>query len=115
MKLKLGQIVNASQPLNGLLSEKLPISAAFKLSSIAKKVEEVLKSYDEIRNKLVEKYGEDNQISPESENWEDFVKEMNELLATDQTLTVDKVKKSDLNGCKISASDLMALEFMIKK
>lgn len=115
MKIKLGQIVNSQQPLQSLLQEKMPFSTAFKLSSIVKKVNGSLETFEELRGKLIQKYGEDDKIDPKHENWEKFVEEMNELLLTEQTLTIDKIKQSELSKCQISASDLLALEFMIKE
>lgn len=115
MKIKLGQLVNSMEPLNNLLAEKMPISTAFRLSSIVKKVQGVLEDYDKLRGELIKKYGKDDKIEPTDKNWEKFVKEMNELLATEQTLSIDKIDKSSLSKCEMSARDLMALEFMIKK
>ena len=115
MKLILGQIVNAQQPLSSLLEQKMPIATAFRLSTIVKKVNEVLETFESHKGDLIKKHGEDDKIDPKSKNWEKFVKEMNDLLVTEQTLNIDKVEQSALSKCEISTADLLALEFMIKK
>ena len=115
MKLKLGQIVGASEPLGKLIQEKMPISTAFRVSTVLKKVQGVLENYDESRKKLIEKYGEDGEIKQESKNWEKFLEEMNELLATETKLDVEKIKESALSKVEIAPSDLIAMEWLFKK
>tara|TARA_R110002020_G_scaffold372202_2_gene583698 strand:+ start:757 stop:1104 length:348 start_codon:yes stop_codon:yes gene_type:complete len=115
MKLKLGQIVGSSEPLGKLMNSSVPISTAFRLSSILKKVQGVLETYDESRKVLIEKHGENGEIKPESKNFNKFVDEMNELLETETKLDVEKIEQSSLSKVEITPSDLLALEWLIKE
>ena len=115
MKVTLGQIVGSSEPLGKLVQEKMPISTAFRLSSIMKKVQGVLETYDESRKTLIEKHGKDGEIKPESKNWDKFIDEMNELLQTETKLDVEKVKSSSLSKVECTPADLLALEYLIEE
>ena len=115
MKLKLGIIVGSNEPLAKLMTSSVPISTAFRLKEVLKKVQEVLSSYDETRKELIEKYGKDGEIEPNSKNWQKFVDEMNELLMTETDVKVKKISQSSLSKVEISASDISALEWLIEE
>ena len=97
------------------MSSAMPISTAFRLSSILKKVQGVLETYDENRKLLIEKHGKDGEISPESKNFKKFVEEMNELLATEEKLDVEKIDQSSLSKVEIAPAQLIALEWLINE
>mgnify|MGYP001497026414 CR=1 FL=1 len=115
MKVKLGQIVAGSEPLGRLMGEKVGVQTAFRMAGVLKKVQAELETYDETRKGLIEKHGKDGEIKPESKNWEKFLTEMNELLETEVKLDVEKVKSENLAKIECSATDLVALDWLIEE
>ena len=115
MKLTLGTIVGSQEPIGKLMTATMPISTAFRLSSILKKVQGVLETYDENRKTLIEKHGENGEITPESKNFKKFVEEMNELLGTETKKKKKKIDQSSLSKVEIAPADLIALEWLIKE
>ena len=115
MKVKIGTIVSTAEPITRLMTEKMAISVAFKLKQTLALLQEQIKTYDETRVELINKHGKDGEIKPESKNFNKFVNEMEELLATEVKLDVEKISQSDLNKIEITPADLMALEWLIEE
>jgi len=115
MKIKLGLIVSSNEPLGKLMTSVVPISTAFRLKEVLKEVQKTLESYDSTRKELIEKYGKDGEITPKAKDWEKFVTEMNELLGTETKIDVEKINQSSLSKVEISASDISALDWLIKE
>jgi|TARA_R110000824_G_scaffold267731_1_gene456544 hypothetical protein len=115
MKLKLAKIVGSNEPLSKLMTSVVPISTAFRLKEVLKEVQKSLESYDETRKELITKHGKDGEITPKSKDWDKFVTGMNELLETETKLDVEKINQSALSKVEISASDISALDWLIKE
>ena len=115
IKTKLANLVNCVEPLGKLMQMQMPAATAFRCAKLLKVVEGELQIYDEQRKKLVEKYGEDDKVDPESKNWDKFVEEMNSILAEDVSLNATKIKEENLSKIEISPADIMNLSWMIKE
>tara|TARA_Y100000361_G_scaffold17424_1_gene13598 strand:- start:10216 stop:10572 length:357 start_codon:yes stop_codon:yes gene_type:complete len=115
IKTKLANLVNSVEPLSKLMQKPMPSATAFRCAKLLKAVEAELQIYDEQRKKLIEKYGEDDKVDPESKNWDKFVEEMNGLLAEDVSLSATKVKEENLSKIEISPADIMNLSWLIKE
>ena len=118
MKLTNGEIFASREPLEALLQMKFPVAISFKLAKTATKVNEALKVIEGVRNGLINRYGAPNDlgqmwVAPNSENFELFVKEFNDLLAIEVEVAIDKVKlPEEVDGLpfEVEPSLLMALE-----
>ena len=115
MKLKLAVLVQSSEPLSKLMNNPMPSATAFKCAKVLKAVSSELEAYEEARKKAIETHGKDGEISEKSKNWDKFVKELNELLATDVKLDVEKVKSENLSKVEVSPTDLIALDWLIEE
>lgn len=115
--MKLGSIVGAMEALNNLSNEKVPVSTAFKLKKIIRSIEGDLKSYDDLRKGLFEKFGEKKEDSYEipKERLDDFYKELNDLLSTEVKTEITKLKLSDLGDLKIETKMLFSLDEFIEE
>lgn len=89
-ELTLVRIDELANAIDNLVNMDISLSGVdtiniFKDQSVLTKASE---PFRKTRDKLIEKYGDDNQsINPSSKNWDIFAKEMNKIL--EQTETVD--------------------------
>ena len=132
MKLNNGEIFNANQPLGKLMQEKFPVRVSYGLAKLANKLNPQLKIIEDVRQGLVKKYGETDEetkqlaVKQDSENFEKFVAEFNELMEQEVELVIEKVKLPEkvaatCDAChhnmdkmlEIEPSVLMALEKFI--
>jgi len=124
MQLNNGEILNTKEPLQTLMGQKLPVKVSYNLAKLANKLNEELKTIEGVRDGLIRRYGEpkkDNPqqivVSPEGENFEKFVAEMNELLDQKTEVVISKVKlpeEVDGKPLEIKPAILMALEKFIE-
>ena len=117
MEIKLAELVNMQQALDKLVQMDLPIKQSFLLSKFAKKASVELQEFEEQRVKLVNKYGETDELtgttSVSPTGLEDFRRELDELTDVELFFDVPPVRIGDLENVKISVADLMALEPII--
>lgn len=115
MKLTLKQLQQAQPALKKLMNADLPIKSAFKLSRIAKAINDILEDLEQQRSKLVQKYGAPtNQgFTVKPENIPLFAKDFEELLSESVTISECSLRMNELeswDNIKLSAMDLIALE-----
>jgi hypothetical protein len=135
MKLTLNEILILSDELNGrvinpatqqkgkgLLSQKLSIRVKYALSNeINKKVIEFVKEFEDAKNDLVKKFG--NEVEGQSgvfsvpkEKLEDYYKDLNELLSIEKNIEVPDINIGELYN--IETEDYYPLlldKFLAKK
>lgn len=111
------------QSLNKIMRAEIPVKLAWKLKGMAKFLDDQNKTYDDMRKELLKKHGEKDdkgelkmdergQVVFKEDGKDKFIKEHRELL--EQPVEIkDKIKLSDINGIKLSASDLLVLEDII--
>jgi len=118
MKLSLRKILNSTSSISKLNEVELPIKISFRLSLLSKNLDYILKIYSDKLNIIFEKYGEkiDNeQIKIKHDNVELFTKEKNELEDEEVDVDVQEIKISEIESIKISAKDMMLLDWLIKE
>ena len=112
------QGLNVPGPLQKLLYQDLPASAAYDLVPLAEALEKEIERYDSVRNPLLQKFGEQkegtNYYEIQPENKEAFYNEMNEILEKEVSLPDVKIKASQLGNAKMSAGDLIKLKEFIE-
>ena len=118
MSLKLSQLVSAAPALLRLSAQPVKARIAFHLSKVMRLVEPELKAYDEARIKLLKELGKPKADHPEQYefldgNAEKFVMELNELLAQEVALEFKPLPFADIEQLEISASDVIALDWLI--
>jgi hypothetical protein len=120
MELKLIEIQRAQQAFQKIMNTDLPAKTAFRLSRIAKIVDEIYIQIEATRNKLVQKYGapagKTGNIIVKPENVATFQQEFSELLS-DETIELDvkPIKLEVLEEIKLTALDMLALEPFVKE
>jgi hypothetical protein len=119
MELKLIEIQRAQQAFQKVMNADLPVKVAFRLSRIAKAIDEVFVQIETIRNKLVQKYGasaENSAVTVKPENIARFQQEFGELLSEESVdLDIKPIKLGLLENFKLSALEMLALEPFIEE
>ena len=111
--LKVYQVININARIKNVIEGDSAINAAFKfkLLRLYAEIQGIVKDFEMTKDSLV-KYGKDvvdengeivpnqKRISPEDENWKDFIKEINAVSDSDV----------DVNFTPISAEELFSME-----
>lgn len=90
MEVTLGQIYASFNLLSRIVDQQLPIKLAFRFTKLIRSLNQEYQSLEGLRDKLVKKYGEEQEGGAHrvtEENREGFLKEFQELLET--TVEVD--------------------------
>jgi hypothetical protein len=125
--MKLGLISNPKfqEALIKLTEKEIPITLAFTLKGILKKVKEELEKYNSLKKELVEKYSkkdengkvlngkQEGSIQLEEATVQDFWKNILELDAMDVEMPKIDIKAFG-NKLEISVIDLLLLEELLK-
>ncbi len=132
MKVTNGEIMSCKGALEELVKIKLPVRASLQAAKFANKVSVKLKAIEEVRQGLIKTHGtkdDKGQISvnAQSPNWEQFVKEFNELMEIEEEFVFEKIRIPEkvtgtCDACKhnmdvtlqIEPSILMVLERFVE-
>ncbi len=122
MKLTNNEVWNSRESLLKLMEERFPVKTAYELAKLARKLKDQYEVIEDVRNGLVQTYGEKNesgQVSVEttSKNWAKFLEELTELMDTEVEIVCNKVRlpeKVDEKTIAIEPTVLMALERFIE-
>ena len=90
--LKLGEVFNLHEGLYKFNS--LTGKVGFRIWQSQHDIESEARMFQEKRNALIEKYGENGSVNSKSDNWKDFEKEFNELLNYEVEVKLHGIPKS---------------------
>ena len=117
IKVTVSNILNSEQALTNLSMQKLPASMAFQVVRLIKAIREEMDGINKSRMALTEKYGErqadgtliidenSHLASINKSLVNDFIKESNELLATEISISADPIPLSTLDGIDITPQE----------
>ncbi len=116
IKVRLSDIVNAQGALNELGTQRLVARAGLQIGRALRVVSAELETFNKTRQVLIEKHG--GIANPQTNRYDfkdeaAFNREFQDLLATEITLSVDKIKVDDLADCKIQIATMLALTWLI--
>lgn len=114
--MKLELLVNSQDALKKIIQADMPVKKSYELSKFTLLVEEKLKAFYNVHDKLVQKYwkeGKDGIFSVKKENLEKFGKDIDVLLQEEIEIDIPEISIDDLDG-KINASTLIQLSYLIK-
>jgi hypothetical protein len=130
MKVKLSEIINAQQSLQVLSSTQFPPDTgklAYAIARNIRKLDIEIKSFEDVRNKLFESYGEAVEEPDEKtgevkklkrikkENIEQFQKEVNEILEKEIEVDIWKIKYVELQPLGLKPIILVPIAFIIEE
>lgn len=118
--MKLHELVNSVQVLRDLSAKELKGSLSFKIFRICEAVDEHLKTYEEVRLKLLAQHGELSEdktsfIFEDDKKADAFNKAFAELLNTDVELPVALLTTKEIESIPaITVNDIRSLKWAIK-
>ena len=110
--LKVYQVIDINSRIKNIIEGESVINAAFKfkLLRLYSEIQGVVKDFEITKDSLVNKYGKDvvdesgeivpnqKRISPEDENWKDFIKEINAVSDSDVDVNFTPISVEELFG-----------------
>lgn len=118
MKVKLVDIYNSVPVMNKILETPLPASISFQLSKLLKTLNDEMKSIEEQRVKLVEKYGvkgEKEETVVPDENKAKFIQEFSDLLNTEIEVTFNPLSSSKFDALQLSVNEMSRVQFLFEE
>jgi hypothetical protein len=115
--MKMVNIVNAQPALEKIASVDLPLKLLYSLKKLMEKLEREMRFFNEERDKLIMKYGEqedDGAYRIPAENVADFQREANELGDIDVEWDVPPIVLPLMDGLELSYKELKTLEGFIE-
>lgn len=104
-KLKIKEVINASNALRQIAGTKLPVLVSFSFSLFLKSINPIFESYNENRLKLLEEFGtlnkEKNEFEFKEGNRQKYEKKYLELVEAEVEVKVPEIKLADLTDIKI--------------
>lgn len=120
MKLSNEKILNTINVLGNLNNTQLPIKLAYAISKNINKIDIELKTYNDEKVKLINKYAENSNehghIIIEEKHKEDWNNDISELLSIENEIDIHKIQLDDLLNANynISPAELSMIDFMIE-
>ena len=126
IEIKLGEIMNSMDTMQKLANVSFKGKTAFQIARILKKLDEEIKTFNDTRSTLIQKYGVKDEngklIVDEQGNCKlredgvvDFNKELNELLNTTIEINANKLDVNSLDEGDFTPADMIALEPFIEE
>lgn len=114
--MKLGELANKMPSLVKLGGIDLPAITAFRIKSLADKLEPHKSNYDEQMRKLFMKFGkeEDGRYVIKQDKAKEFLEERNKLDELEIDIDISEVEIALTNDISLSARDIATLEGVIK-
>lgn len=121
MKVKMSQVVEAYNWAMGASKEELPYTAAFIIASNVHNMESAVRSFEEQRKAMLDKYGkkdpegnlkakEDGSV--ELEDVERFMEEFSKLLECEAEILVNKIPTEAMAGSLIPTEKMSQICFL---
>lgn len=106
--------------LNGFIEimnghdEEMPVKFSYRLMTNVRCLRDELKTYDDVYKKIISKYGNGNDISPDDENYDKALKEINELNDEKIDIELKKISIHDIEDMNLTFKELAVIDsFMI--
>lgn len=126
MKLTNKQLLNSEMGLGEIARKELPIKVSYALSKNISKVAKELEIYNAERQKLIEKYctkdengksiiDKNNQLKIQDKFLEDWNNDIKELQEIEVDVDIHKFKLDELNSYNMTATEMMAIDYMIEE
>jgi len=114
--LSIEQIMNSIEPLRTISNETLPIKVAITLTRTIKEIDEVLGVFNDSKQKLFEKYGEESEndsMKIKDDNLEEFNEAYVDLIKQKIDVNVQSVDVGELGDISVKPSSLVVLDWLI--
>lgn len=121
IKLTINELLNSTEILQKLASKELKARLALEIARMLKSAEREIQDFNEVRMKLINKYGEKDEngelITDEKGNCKimqeeikTFSNELNDLIATEIEINANKLKLEQIENLDFTPAEMSMLE-----
>ena len=121
IKIKLNDIVNATETLNKIMQQSFKGSLAFKIARLARELDKEMQTFNAEKQKIIQKYGEKDEngelkidekglVKFNKANLKEINEEFNSLLDTDLEINVDKLPMDSIDNFEITPQEMLQIE-----
>ena len=120
IKTTISEILNSQESLEKILAKELPAVSSFRLAKITEKINDELKVFNTVRQKLYEKYGDISEENPteiklKEEHIDSFTEEIDKVLKEEVSLDVNKLKIEDLDSVEITPLEIYPVMWLMEE
>ena len=110
----LDKLFSIKDELSILFNTPLPIKTSMRLGKFIKVVNEEFKLFNELRNNKIKELGQEDEkgnivIKEDSEEYKQFVKEIEEALLENIEVDLPEISVEELQGIKLTTQQLLKL------
>ena len=121
IKVKLNDIVNATETFNKIMRQSFKGSLAFKIARLARELDKEMQTFNTERQKIIQKYGEKDEngelivdekglINFDKTNLKEINEEFNSLLNTELEINADKLPMDSIDNFEITPQEMLQIE-----
>ena len=121
IKVNLNDILDASETFNTIMQQSFKGSLAFKIARLARELDKEMKTFNEERQKLLQRYcvkdengelktDDNGMVRVESDKINDFNEEFSSLLETEVEINAEKLSMDSLDSFDITPQQMISIE-----
>ena len=121
IKIKLNDVVNATETFTKIMQQSFKGSLAFKIARLARELDTEMKTFNEERQKIIQKYGnkdengelivdENGNVKFDNANIEEINQEFSSLLETELEINADKLPMDSIDNFEITPQEMLNIE-----
>jgi len=121
IKVKLNDIVNATETFKKIMRQSFKGSLAFKIARLARELDKEMQTFNTERQKIIQKYGEKDEngelivdekglINFDKTNLKEINEEFNSLLNTELEINADKLPMDSIDNFEITPQEMLQIE-----
>jgi len=125
IKIKLSNVVNATETFNKIMQQSFKGSLAFKIARLARELDKEMQTFNEERQKIIQKYGnkdengeliidENGNVKFDNANIEEINQEFNSLLETELEINADKLPMDSIDNFEITPQEMLNIEIFFE-
>lgn len=121
IKVLLSDIVNATETFNKIMQQSFKGSLAFKIARLARELEKEMKTFNDERQKIIQKYGEkddngelkindDGNVKFEAGKLNEINEEFNALLNNELEINAEPLPISKIDDFNLTPQEMLNIE-----
>ena len=121
IKIKLNDVVNATETFTKIMQQSFKGSLAFKIARLARELDKEMQTFNEERQKIIQKYGnkdengelivdENGNVKFDNANIAEINQEFSSLLETELEINADKLPMDSIDNFEITPQEMLNIE-----
>ena len=121
IKIKLNDVVKSTETFNKIMQQSFKGSLAFKIARLARELDTEMKTFNEERQKIIQKYGnkdengeliidENGNVKFDNANIEEINQDFSSLLETELEINADKLPMDSIDNFEITPQEMLNIE-----